>query len=1109
MADSLLVPIHVEALFVPPRNAPAQASRVSPPAPPQKNKPDKEKKDKKPNQGQEKKQSGADARPVHEQRLELLPGMHLHWYLPSALTQAQNGWCRVTTTALNVRQGPNPSAAVAGGLQLDMLVKRIDQNADGSWIKIYRPSDNLAGWCSAHYLEDATVFPAVPNRWLVVSQHRPGRKYWIIESDYLHPDGQGAGCIAYPLTTAEGSAIYRHMGRTLSLDDWLKSQSAPGNTYLPSLTAVGYGLPTFASYYPHCHSVFGFHDEEIQEGFSGGLRYSVIGWYSNPANDFLKVHFEKRDRKPADALREDFGWLLPRELSNADPRRMFCYGIVSREIQDFETEPKTIAVANSGVDALSAYLADTMTGGDEEQKALIEEQLEFLSIQPRLVHDPQDVEAKFMENQHERGFNAVYGGSQWTLQPDPPSAHASGQTHKKVKTQLPADLAPKLGELNRLQREYDRKIQQTQPLSTQARQEAKQQYQAVLDQKKIVNDDLDSHNHTEGAEKHSLKEIPAARYWQPKEPVVLIPGESEPAFLKEREGALECRLLEGIEDGKIIRKRTLESALEEADRLPVSDNQPPWFLFLEWEAESLPAEGDESKASYAGDFITRNFEWNRRKVGLKLKVTAQKKTPKQGLIYQGSSFLAPHAGELLKQRVEKYLTTPAPSTPDPSQPSTVDLSATYRQVLQRLQTEVFLSQALSGFNDLLLQKQSMPLTGPDPLGLATGKRPPPAGEFIPIRSGALKIQQLRLVDTFGRVRDVPVEKMIVSHRLQNPGESGEITLPPRLLQPARLNFRWLAAESIPQAKDKKNTIETAQEMNAHPATHPICGWLLPGFLDHSLMVYDASGSALGLVTPRVASLWLPAPDSKTTEVGQIANIHLRKIVEQFTGPGRNSGALESFLGKVETALENISPAGEETALAMLVGHPIAVVRASLELEMFGGLPKQRALGNVRIPIRLGAEEQLSDGLIGYWPEDKQGAISTGFLTPKDGIELALNDAPRILTMLLDPHGKVHATSGVLPVKTIDIPAGQYSDLLQHLAVTFLAAPILTGQNEMDLPVPHEPGQSWTWLDSRDGTWKPVNQPTQQALAAPQEIREVWLKVTPEENISNRNLQDKG
>jgi hypothetical protein len=58
-------------------------------------------------------------------------------------------------------------------------------------------------------------------------------------------------------------------------------------------------------------------------------------------------------------------------------------------------------------------------------------------------------------------------------------------------------------------------------------------------------------------------------------------------------------------------------------------------------------------------------------------------------------------------------------------------------------------------------------------------------------------------------------------------------------------------------------------------------------------------------------------------------------------------------------------------------------------------------------------------------------------------------------------------------------------------------------------VPHEPGRGWTWLDSRDGTWKPVNQPMQQAFAALQEIREVWLKVTPEENISNRNLQDKG
>ncbi len=34
-------------------------------------------------------------------------------------------------------------------------------------------------------------------------------------------------------------------------------------------------------------------------------------------------------------------------------------------------------------------------------------------------------------------------------------------------------------------------------------------------------------------------------------------------------------------------------------------------------------------------------------------------------------------------------------------------------------------------------------------------------------------------------------------------------------------------------------------MNDHPATTPICGWVLANHLDNSLMIYDSRGKALG------------------------------------------------------------------------------------------------------------------------------------------------------------------------------------------------------------------------------------------------------------------------
>lgn len=64
------------------------------------------------------------------------------------------GWYRVTASALNVRQEPNTSATVVGSLPFNSVVKGVEKNADESWIKIFRESDNLTGWCSANFLEE-------------------------------------------------------------------------------------------------------------------------------------------------------------------------------------------------------------------------------------------------------------------------------------------------------------------------------------------------------------------------------------------------------------------------------------------------------------------------------------------------------------------------------------------------------------------------------------------------------------------------------------------------------------------------------------------------------------------------------------------------------------------------------------------------------------------------------------------------------------------------------------------------------------------------------------------------------------------------------------------
>ena len=71
-------------------------------------------------------------------------------------------WYRSTATSLNVREGPSTNDTVVGSLPFNSVVKALEQNDDGTWIKILRVSDGLTGWCFAAYLEPTDEPPEPP-----------------------------------------------------------------------------------------------------------------------------------------------------------------------------------------------------------------------------------------------------------------------------------------------------------------------------------------------------------------------------------------------------------------------------------------------------------------------------------------------------------------------------------------------------------------------------------------------------------------------------------------------------------------------------------------------------------------------------------------------------------------------------------------------------------------------------------------------------------------------------------------------------------------------------------------------------------------------------------
>mgnify|MGYP001797228728 CR=1 FL=1 len=160
--------------------------------------------------------------------------------------------------------------------------------------------------------------------------------------------------------------------------------------------------------------------------------------------------------------------------------------------------------------------------------------------------------------------------------------------------------------------------------------------------------------------------------------------------------------------------------------------------------------------------------------------------------------------------------------------------------------------------------------------------------------------------------------------------------------------------------------------------------------------------------------------------------------------------------------------------------------------------------------------------MGFWLEEKD-TLGEVFYAPQSDLgqeyknhirlhspanswhfDLCLGDSPTVMTMLLDPRGKVHATCGIVPTKAIDIPPEQYKDALRNISITFLTAPVLTrkptvGSQAPDIALPDEAGYAWSWLERRQDEWVEQSSMGSTSVNATftgqQVLREGWLKLS--------------
>ena len=476
-----------------------------------------------------------------------------------------------------------------------------------------------------------------------------------------------------------------------------------------------------------------------------------------------------------------------------------------------------------------------------------------------------------------------------------------------------------------------------------------------------------------------------------------------------------------------------------------------------------------------------------------------------------------------------------------------------------------LTQSLGGFTDQLLTRatvmnrapadaevRELLADAPVTYQLRPGdpRAPAPAPAFHPVRAGHFQLLDLWVVDQFGQVMhgkdpgetvvSRPIRAESVTTPEPAPGGSANrsfVQLPPRLSQPARLELRLLQAD----ADDRVAS-------NSADRTSPLCGWVMPNHLDDSLMVFSAAGENLGAVlaverdvehpgAPGTGLRWeaVPGSDAPLGAPPRLPNPHLQRFVEGLLAQGlAGAGALGDLLDAIDSSLWRVDPFGEQEGnLSVLLGRPLAVVRAEVSLSLLGTpvydqawaetgrwyldgaryVPRPPPYVSTPFRVRVGDLGHAANGVLGYFQDDdyarfhavygagaqtaplrralrrgrlrpgealrlleagaaRGGGFAGGYVQRGHLVRLAPDGARALLTVLMEPRGVIPTVAGSLPAATASLAPGPVAEALRAMRATFRVGPVLADPRRVRMPLPAQVRGRWGWVARRDvTTWR--------------------------------------
>ena len=586
-------------------------------------------------------------------------------------------------------------------------------------------------------------------------------------------------------------------------------------------------------------------------------------------------------------------------------------------------------------------------------------------------------------------------------------------------------------------------------------------------------------------------------------------------FLDNNNAATIAKAVKGTTDTQVISKFQTVMAerkqnLGELPALNLNGWQQPWLpLFLEWKITYYPILfGDQEQGDWT--FNGMKYDWN-----------GSDKDTKPFTI-QGRTFLTPNSSVNFRNRLQEF----GQKYPDLSAEEIKNLD----DFIDDTNHWRFLSQSMDGLTSQLAlrsiemnripddddsiknligsQNSHIPILGSLPYKEDNW----PSSNFQQFRSGQFVFESLTVVDIFGQILKLLTEEnvnqvfpIIAPHMKPKkfvPKVTKErlLQLSPRLLQSARLNFDFIDAQ------------QDGYPINLHSDVNPVCAWIVPNHINRGLNCFDNRGVALGELRTITNSYqervvhWQSAPGSAYQEIDAIKDNfrHLGQFLNQLLLQGAT--VFDEFLKVIDETLWTIDPLGDRdnANLTVWVGRPLALTRARLQYELeaepvwdpswqYSLQQEAPDFINYNFPICLGDLVLRNDGLIGCFldndydhfnlvnPPDNNQIDYLKPIGPKNHVNLHIKDAQQqFITMLIDPRAPVHATTDLLPTKTLQLPERYVNKALSNMELNVDVGPYLSNLEEPEstgheqcsifIPMPAERKTNWTWMNKQATDW---------------------------------------